>query len=163
MFRPMRRAAQELSREETEAILARGTAGVLALQGDDGYPYAVPMSYLYADGCLWFHCGTEGHRMDSIARSEKASFCVIDRDEVIPQENTTYYRSVIAFGRIERVTEADDRLRGHLLFTRRYNPGYDSVRGEQPGNVVMLRMRIEHMTGKEAKKLSDMRREANGQ
>ena len=61
MFREMRRKNQELSREECLAVLDRGTSGVLAVHGEGGYPYAVPLSYAYADDKLWFHCARAGH------------------------------------------------------------------------------------------------------
>ena len=98
MFRPIRRAGQALSHEECIAVLKRGTSGILAVAGDGGYPYAVPLSYVYADGCLYFHCARSGHKLDAIARCPKVSFCVIDQDQVVPEKITTYYRSVIAFG-----------------------------------------------------------------
>ena len=40
MFRPMRRARQALPESVCARILARGTSGVLAVLGDEGYPYA---------------------------------------------------------------------------------------------------------------------------
>ena len=49
MFREMRRKKQALSNEENLAILMRGTSGVMAVSGDDDYPYAVPLSYVYHD------------------------------------------------------------------------------------------------------------------
>ena len=110
MFREMRRKRQKLSKEECEEILFRGTSGVLAVSGDDGYPYAVPLSYLYENGKIFFHCAKTGHKLDSIHRNEKASFCVIDQDQIVPEEYTTYFRSVIVFGRI-RVMEEDDARR----------------------------------------------------
>ena len=70
MFRAMRRKRQQLSRAEAEAILERGTSGVLAVAGDDGYPYAVPLSYVYQDGKLWFHCANSGHKLDAVRREE---------------------------------------------------------------------------------------------
>lgn len=88
-FRKMRRGRQELSLEETEAILNRQTAGVLALSGDGGYPYAVPISYIYADGKLYFHCAKSGYKLDAIRRDPKASFCVIDQDQIVPEKFTT--------------------------------------------------------------------------
>ena len=98
MFREMRRNKQLLSSEETAAVLERGTSGVLALAGDQGYPYAVPISYVYDGEKIFFHCAKSGHKLDAIRREEKASFCVIDQDRIIPEEFTTYFRSVIAFG-----------------------------------------------------------------
>lgn len=99
MFREMRRKKQVLSLEENIAVLNRGTSGVLAVSGDDGYPYAVPLSYVYHDNTLFFHCAKTGHKLDAIARNEKVSFCVIDKDDVVSAEYTSYFRSVIVFGR----------------------------------------------------------------
>ena len=85
MFPEMRRKRQQLSREEAEAVLTRGTSGVLAVAGADGYPYAVPLSYVYQNGKLWFHCAKSGHKLDAIRREDKASFCVIDH--LFPQRH----------------------------------------------------------------------------
>lgn len=82
MFREMRRKKQALSLAECARILYRGTSGVLALSGDGGYPYAVPMSYVYDGEKLFFHSAGSGHKLDAIRRDPKASFCVIDCDRV---------------------------------------------------------------------------------
>ena len=99
-FRPMRRKRQKLPKEECEKILNKATAGVLSVLGDDGYPYGVPMSFVYAEGKLYFHSAIEGHKLDAIAKEDKCSFTIIDQDEIHPDEYTSYFRSVIAFGRI---------------------------------------------------------------
>ena len=85
MFREMRRKKQRLSAEACEAILAEGTSGVLAVDGDGGYPYAVPLSYVYQDGKLFFHCAKSGHKLDAVRRNPRASFCVIGQDRVVPE------------------------------------------------------------------------------
>ena len=82
MFPKMRRSKQALSPEEMESILLGGTSGVLALQGEDGYPNAVPLSYVYTGGKFYFHCAKAGHKIDAVRRSPKASFCVIGQDRV---------------------------------------------------------------------------------
>ena len=110
MFREMRRNKQALTAEEIAEILKRNTSGVLAVNGDGGYPYAVPLSYVYLDSKLYFHCAGTGHKLDSILRDDKVSFCVIDQDQVVGEEYTTYFRSVIAFGRA-RVLEGAEKLR----------------------------------------------------
>ena len=97
MFRNMRRSKQVLSQEDSIAVLEKATSGVLAVSGDDDYPYAVPVSFVYADGKIFFHCAKSGHKLDAIARNSKVSFCVIDEDKIVPEEYTTYFRSVIAF------------------------------------------------------------------
>ena len=100
MFGEMRRKKQALPLEACEKILERGTSGVLALEGEEGYPYAVPLSYYYEKGKIFFHCVKRGYKIEALKRNEKVSFCVIDQDQIIPEEYTTYFRSVIVFGKI---------------------------------------------------------------
>lgn len=161
MFRAMRRKRQQLSRAEAEAILERGTSGVLAVAGDDGYPYAVPLSYVYQDGKLWFHCAKSGHKLDAIRREGKCSFCVIDQDQVVAEKYTTLFRSVIAFGQV-RVLEDDGEKRAALeALGERFNPGQpESLEKEIAAtwnSVCVLELEIEHLTGKEAKELRKRR------
>ena len=157
----MRRNRQQLSREECERILGRCTSGVLALTGDGGYPYAVPLSYVYADGAIIFHSAVEGHKVDAIKRDNRCSFCVIEQDEIKPAEFTTYFRSVIAFGRIHILETADEKVQALRLLGRRYSPG------DEPGlqheidksldHVLLLRLNIDHLSGKQAIELLQSR------
>ena len=73
MFREMSRKNQSLSLEECALVLNRGTSGVLALSGDDQYPYAVPISYVYDGAKLYFHCAKTGHKLDAVTRNPKAA------------------------------------------------------------------------------------------
>ena len=77
MFRQMRRKKQALSREECEEILQQGTSGVLAVSGDDDYPYAVPMSYVFCENKIYFHCAKSGHKLDAVSRNEKVSKTIL--------------------------------------------------------------------------------------
>ena len=167
MFREMRRKRQKLSKEECEEILFRGTSGVLAVSGDDGYPYGVPLSYLYENGKLFFHCAQAGHKLDSILRNEKASFCVIDQDQIVPEEYTTYFRSVIVFGRIRVMEEEDDRRAAIEKLSLKYAPGESAESREQAIEreykpLCMLELSAEHISGKEAIELV-RRKEAEGE
>ena len=154
VFRPMRRDRQQLSREECELILGRCTSGVLALTGDGGYPYAVPLSYVYTDGAIIFHSAVEGHKVDAIRRDSRCSFCVIDQDEIKPDEFTTHFRSVIAFGRIHILEDADEKVQTLRLLGRRYSPddepGLQHEIDKSLDHVLLLRLDIEHLSGKEA-------------
>lgn len=160
MFRKMRRFAQQMATEECVQVLQRVSSGVLALEGDDGYPYAVPLNFVYHDGRLSFHCAVEGHKLDAIARNEKGSFCVVDQDEVVPERYTTAYRSVIAFGRL-RVLEDEEKREAIERLTARYVPDNEAQnRRETEGwldRLCMLEMRIEHMTGKEGLETQKMK------
>lgn len=154
MFREMRRKKQLLSQDASIEVLERGTSGVLALLGDDDYPYAVPLSYVYADGKIYFHAAKAGHKIDAIQNSDKASFCVIDQDHIVPEEYTTYFRSVIAFGKIRLLTEEAEIRRMMKVLAMKYSAAYESGIPKEIDaefkHLAMIELDIEHMTGKEA-------------
>ena len=153
-FRAMRRKRQQLSEEESVAILKKATAGTLALLGDNDYPYAVPLSYVYHEGRIYFHSALAGHKVDAIRKCDKASFCVIEQDDVQPEKYTTFFRSVIAFGRIRIIEDEHEKLETARMLGNRYNPNHDeALQKEIEGGLsrmLMIRFDIEHLTGKEA-------------
>ena len=159
MFRNMRRSRQELDQKACEDILNRGTSGVLAVLGDEDYPYAVPLSYYYEEGKVYFHCAKSGHKLDAIRKSPKASFCVIDQDRVVPEEYTTYFRSVIVFGQVRELTDAAEKRAAVLQLSRKYVPNAsDSAHSAEAdrfwASLCMLELVPEQITGKQAKKLA---------
>lgn len=153
-FREMRRKRQQLTDEESIGILQKATAGTLALLGDNDYPYAVPISYVYHEGKLYFHSALAGHKVDAIRKFDKASFCVIEQDDVQPKKYTTFFRSVIAFGRIQIIEDETEKLAMTRMLGNRYNPNDDdSLKKEIESGLsrmLMIRFDIEHLTGKEA-------------
>ena len=167
MFREMRRKRQLLPQEQALEILENNTSGVLALAGDEGYPYALPISYAYDGARVYFHCAKSGHKLDAIGRCPKASFCVVDQDQVEPLAYTTHYRSVIAFGTI-RVLE-DDREKQAAIeaLAVKYAPE-DSVEHRERyiqqdwASVCLLEMAIDHLSGKEERELARERRREQG-
>ena len=163
MFRPLRRFKQALSPEECRAVLERGTSGVLALSGDEGYPYAVPLSYVYADGKLYFHSAKAGHKVDAVRNCPKASFCVIDQDQIVPEEYTSHFRSVIVFGTM-RILEDDGEKRAAIeALALKYAPDDDAADRNRAidrewAPLCMLELTIDHITGKEAIELVKAKR-----
>jgi len=154
MFRGMRRKRQDLTETETLAVLQSCSSGVLAVQGDDGYPYAVPLSFAYEDGRLFFHSAVAGHKIDAIERNAKASFCVIAADDVVQSKFTTHFRSAIVFGKARVVTEDSEKRHALECLAKRYSPDYlDAAGAEIDGawkRVCVVELVIEHMTGKAA-------------
>ena len=163
-FREMRRKRQQLSDEESYAILQKATSGTLALLGDGGYPYAVPISYVFSEGKLYFHSALSGHKVDAIRSGDRASFCVVAQDDVKPALYTTFFRSVIAFGRIHIVDDEAEKLAAARLLGNRYNPHQDEALQKELENglarMLVIRLDIEHLTGKESIELVGQR---NGQ
>ncbi|MGI6220156.1 MAG: NimABCDEF family 5-nitroimidazole reductase [Bacteroidaceae bacterium] len=152
-FRAMRRQRQLLPKEESVAILERGSNGILALHGDGGYPYAVPLSYAYADGKIYFHSACQGHKVDALGRDARVSFCVVEQDDVKPAEFTTYYRSVIVFGTARILAGEAEKRTALELLAAKYSPGEpgrDAEINKSIGNLLIVAIDIEHMTGKEA-------------
>lgn len=157
MFPEMRRKNQSLTEAAATALLAAGSSGVLAVAGADGYPYAVPLSYAYKDGKLYFHCALEGHKLEAIQREPKVSFCVIGQDAVVPEEYTTYFRSVICFGKARLLEDGEEKRQAIQLLTGKYCPGVvrDCLTGsEKIENTCLIEVAVEHMTGKEAIELA---------
>ncbi len=161
MFREMRRSKQRLPQEVAVEILKRNTSGVLALSGDDGYPYAVPMSYVYADGKIYFHSAKNGHKIDAIQRNEKASFCVIDQDQIVPEKYTTFFRSVIVFGRLRLVEDAPEMRRIASTLAMKYSADFKEGIPKEINasirNMAILELTVDHITAKEAIELIKQR------
>lgn len=167
MFRTMRRSKQQLSEEECAAILQRATSGVLAVSGDGGYPYAVPLSFVYADGKLYFHSAKSGHKLDGIRQNPRVSFCVIDQDEVVPAEYTTYFRSVILFGTARILEDEAEKRAAVELLALKYHPAAtpeqrQSAIEEGFAPLCMVEITVTHMTGKEAIELRRQSRDGRG-
>lgn len=154
MFREMRRKKQLLSKEEIIEILQSCTSGVLGVTGDDDYPYTVPVSYAYKDGKLFFHGAKEGHKIDSIKRNDKVTFCVIEKDEVIQKTFTTHFRSVSVFGRARILTEDDEKRYAIESLVEKYSPDYIEEGHREIesawNRLCILEVKIEHITGKSA-------------
>ena len=150
-FRPMRRFKQELPEQECEDILQKAYRGFLSVIGDGGYPYSLPINFVYADGHIWFHCALEGHKMDALKACDKACFTVIG--EPVREENDWGYhvKSVICFGRVRIVSdEAERRARLRQLGAKYFPEGYDidSDLTKNGPRAAVLDFTVEHMSGK---------------
>ncbi|AGL00874.1 LOW QUALITY PROTEIN: putative flavin-nucleotide-binding protein [Desulfoscipio gibsoniae DSM 7213] len=153
MFREMRRGKQLLSMEDTVAVMDRCTNGVLACLGDEDYPYAVPLSYVYCNDKIYFHSAKAGHKIDAIKKNPKVSFSVIDEDTIVSEKYTTYFRSVITFGKA-RIVEGDEWLEAFEALVEKYSGDQpeEAKRKEITGcsQAYIIAIDVEHITGKEA-------------
>lgn len=160
--RPMRRSRQQLPEEEAVALLRNATSGVLSLVDDSGYPYGVPISYVYADNKLYFHSALSGHKLDAIRHCDRASFTIICADEIHPETFTTYFRSVICFGRVRIIEDEAEKLSALHLLGKRYNPDDEPALEAEIksglNRVAVIEFTIERLTGKEAIELTRQRK-----
>lgn len=157
-FREMRRIKQQLSKEECIEILNKSSSGVLAVNGDSGYPYAVPLSYAYSNGKIYFHSALTGHKIDAVKNSEKVSFCVVDKDEVKPKEFTTYFKSVIVFGKAHIIENLSEKHAAIKLIADKYSPGLIAEGQKEIERTFerfcIVEINAEHITGKQAIELT---------
>ncbi len=150
----MRRFKQLLSEEKSLQILRSTTSGVLALCGEDMQPYGVPLSHVYDNGKLYFHSALSGLKVDLIKQNSNASFTVIAKDEIHPETYTTYFQSVIIFGKIRVVESVTEKKHLLEILGRRCNPSDEESLSEEIkkglNRCLALEMIIERMTGKQA-------------
>ena len=156
----MRRSKQQIPEEEAKQILKTATNGVLSLVDSNGCPYGVPMSFIF-DGvrAIYFHCALDGRKIDCIRNNPHCCFCVIDQDEVHPVEFTTYFRSVIAEGTVSIIAEKEMMVEPLRMLSCKYSPNIDCEPEIAKGinRVLVLRMTIESLTGKEAIEITRQR------
>jgi len=161
MFREMRRSKQSLSNEDTVAVMKRCTHGVLACVGDEDYPYAVPLNYVYFNDKIYFHTAKAGHKIDAIMKNPKVCFSVVDEDTIVSEKYTSYFRSVIAFGKA-RIVEGNEWPDAFRALVEKYS-------GDQPeeskhkeivgcSKAHIIAIDVEHITGKEAIELVNAKR-----
>lgn len=151
MFREMRLKKQELSKEECIDILINEPRGVLALLGDNDYPYAIPMSHVYVDGKIYFHGAMEGHKNDAIKKHSKVSYCVMDKG--IKQEDSWWYtfKSVIVFGNIKTIMDEKEKIEILAQLGNKFFPTPEDTENEINrllNRTEVFEITIDHMTGK---------------
>ena len=154
MFRPVRKKANEISAEEAKKLLRESRRGVLAVSGDDGYPYAVPINYLYDEDAqeIIFHGSKVGHKVDALKRSDKVCFTVYGDETVETDEAwAPFLKSVVVFGRCHPVADPDETLALCKKFAMKYYPTEKMVDDEVAASgraVRMFRLQIDHINGK---------------
>lgn len=153
MFRQMRKIKQQLSQEECIEILKNEPRGVLALHGEDGYPYAIPMNQYYdeEENKIYFHSAKVGHKLDAMKANDKVSFCIYDKGFRKEGEWPLNIKSVVIFGRIKPVDGMDITVEKVRKLSLKHYPDPESVEEEIEKSikaVQLLELTIDHMTGK---------------
>ncbi len=153
LFRELLRKKKEISKEECIEILEKEKRGVLSVIGDEGYPYGMPMNHFYNedDGNIWFHCGKKGHRIDSILKEPKVSFCVFEKG--IKKENdwALLVRSVVVFGKIEIISDPKTIAEITAKLSRKFTSDEEYIKNEIEKfgkETLLLRLVPEHISGK---------------
>lgn len=156
MFREVRRQNRILEdQDRIEELLSTSEYGFLGLGlTSDGYGYGIPISYAYdkETNSLYFHCATEGQKLDIIGGNNKISFCVVGNTRPIAEQFTTLYESVIAFGKADIQLSEDEKRKALRLLVQKYSPGHEAL-GENYmekswNRTFSFKIVIEHITAK---------------
>lgn len=156
MFRPVRRTKREISVEAAKELLTTARRGVLAVNGDDGYPYAVPINYYYDEeaGKIYFHGAKAGHKIDSIKACDKVCFTVYGNEAIKKPEEAwaPYVQSTVVFGRCHLVEDFETAMVLVKKMAMKYYPNEELADEEIASSgkaVQMFEIVIEHLSGKE--------------
>ncbi|GLC28773.1 pyridoxamine 5'-phosphate oxidase family protein [Clostridium omnivorum] len=151
MFREMRKKQREITEEESIEILNNGEYGILATIGENGYTYATPLSYVYYNDAIYFHCAVEGSKLDNIKYNEKVSFCVVGKTKVLPDKFSTEYESAIVFGRAT-IIEKEEKIEILTALIEKYSPDFKKEGLEYieraAGATSVVKIGIDRITGK---------------
>ena len=154
MFRTIRRKAKEIDTEAAKELLESARRGILAVNGDDGYPYAVPINYIYDKeaGKIFFHGARAGHKIDSLKASDKVCFTVYGNETVKEESWAPFVQSVVVFGRCHLLEAGPGATSLLKQLARKYYPNEQLIEEEiaRSGKAVQLfEIDIEYLTGKE--------------
>ncbi|MGB9820530.1 MAG: pyridoxamine 5'-phosphate oxidase family protein [Pseudothermotoga sp.] len=149
-FRELRRKDRAINSSEATEILQRSDFGVLCTC-DGIYPYAVPVNYVYKNGVIYVHSASQGHKIENIKKNSRVSFVVVGGCEILPQEFSTRYESVIVFGKAE-ILEGKDAVEPLREIAQKYSP-QNTERAEKVieqylRDVCVIKIEIEHLQGK---------------
>lgn len=152
-MREMHQKNRKLSDEATFELLKKGEHGILALNGDDGYPYAVPITYSYFDNCIYFHSANHGYKIDILKMNPKACFSVIINVEVMPSKFSAKFESVIVKGDISFVEDKNEKNRALEFLVDHYSSEYKEIgmkfiNGPFGEKTTVFKMTIKEISGK---------------
>ena len=123
------------------------------MNGEDGYPYALPIDYYYDEAAdtVYFHSGKTGYKVDMLQNNAKACFTVTGEGKREEGEWWLTIQSVIAFGKVETITDpvviADVSRKLSLRFTDDLAYINAEIEKYLPATL-LLALKIEHVTGK---------------
>lgn len=155
-FRPMRRKSRAITDDEARELLLNEKRGVLAVNGDEGYPLALPLDYLYEPGenRIYFHGAKQGHKVDALAKSDKVCFTVFGGDFHKEGEWAPYVRSTVVFGRCHLENDPELAVQKVRKLALRYYPTAEEVEAEIASGIAGMQLyviEVEHLTGKQIK------------
>ena len=155
MTKPLRREDRRLDDAAAMALLERGEYGILSTSDRNNQPYGIPVNYVLMEGCIYFHCATEGHKLENITTNKGVSFCVVGKTELIPEQFATRYESVVVSGNAEVVEDNVLKKNALRALVTKYAP--DQITAGEVyidklmNQTAVVKVSIAHLAGKARK------------
>lgn len=150
-MKELRRKDRKSTQEETAELLNRGEYGILSTVDKDGQPYGVPLSYVYRNEAIYIHSALKGHKLDNINANPKVSFSVVGAVQLLAQQFTTNYESVVAFGTATEI-EGDEKNDALIGLIEKYSPEFmeSGKKYIQSDNQItqVIKISLDHISGK---------------
>lgn len=150
-MKAVRRKDREITIQESKKILGNAEYGVLSTVSEDDQPYGIPLSFVYRDEKIYFHCAPCGHKLENIAHNSKVSFSVIGSTKVLSDKFGTEYESAVVFGVASEVYGIE-RHKALLWLLEKYCSDYIEQGKqyiEQKDKITkVIKIEINYITGK---------------
>lgn len=151
MWKEVRRKDRVITQEEVKELLKKGEYGILSTVETDGYPYGVPVNYVYDGEAIYIHHVKEtGNLYQNLIANPKVCFTVVGKTQVLPDKFGTKYESVIIFGQAKEVLEKKEEKLEKLLdkYCFAYKEAGMQYINSAADNTSVFRISIEHISGK---------------
>ena len=151
----MRRKDREQTEEFAWQVAEQAPYACLSMVTPQGEPYQVPISPARGKNCFYFHCALEGEKVDCLKANPKVCLSFVTGVEPIPEQYTTRYRSALAFGTAELVTQEEEKMLALKLICQRYAPsameGFEQEARKNFSRTAVWKVTVNAITGKAKK------------
>ena len=155
MTKPLRREDRQLDDATAMALLKRGEYGILSTSDKNNRPYGIPVNYVVMEESIFFHCATEGHKLENITANNGVSFCVVGKTELIPEQFSTRYESAVVSGRADIIKDNVLKKNALRALVAKYAPDHiaagDAYIDKLMDKTTVVRIGIESLAGKARK------------
>lgn len=152
LFTEMRQKKKLMSEAETIKVLTEAEFGTLASICENGYPYAVPLNFVYENGAIYFHSAYKGNKVDNIKNEAKVSFSAVSYVNLLPSQFDTEYDSAVIFGTAVEIADEVEKRQALVALIKKYSNEYFekgiAYITKSINTAAVYKIHIEHMTGK---------------
>ncbi len=154
-FRKLRRIDKQIDSDTVMKMLSLAPYSVVAFpEGEEGFPYALPVNVAYFDGALWYHGFKEGLKHDCLAKNNKVCVTTVLDATIRPDELSTEFTSVIIYGKAHKVEPEqymDAIVKFGMFFADKFPDDIKRSAESYKNATVMVRIDIEHITAKRSR------------